>query len=209
MKLSLGNASYILAIVGFILQAAHGIPLAPSSTIVARDSSQAHGSSCNYWSEQTSNKNWTFKVQCAQIGRGLKVRGVISINTYPFRFTYTPWTDNNNLGTIVSTSFVETDGIPFDHVELGLYFSTSGNPDMGTCDSTLVEVEHAIKNGWYNSMTCTDISPYLKVRAVLDIPGAFDQYSAWIQTPQTVQTLEREAWFGKPSAYAEWEVREP
>ncbi|KAL6243045.1 hypothetical protein RBB50_010145 [Rhinocladiella similis] len=208
MRLFIRHASYILAIVGLVLQTAHGTPLPRTSTILARDSTQSHGSSCNYWTEETSVGNWVYKVQCDKIGRGLKIRGVVRINTYPIRFTYTAWTDNNNLGAVVSTSFSQVDHISLDNVELGVYFGTSGNPDMGSCDSNLVEVEHAIKNGWYNSMTCTDISPYVKVRAVLDIPGAFDQYSAWIETPQTVQTLEREAWFGRPSAYAEWEVRE-
>jgi hypothetical protein len=201
-----------MTMTALILQAAHTAPLVSDSTNVARDTSattlagslQDHGCSCTYWKDEDSSGKSILKIQCDKIGQGLKVAGYMIVGQYGIS---TAWTDNNSLGRIVSAPAISISS-SLEQLNFRFVFSASGMPDMGSCNSELVEVEHTIKNGWYNSMTCTDISPYLKVRAVLDIPGAFDQYSSWIETPQQVQTLERESWFGKPSAYAEWKARD-
>ncbi|KAK6373988.1 hypothetical protein LTS17_007958 [Exophiala oligosperma] len=162
-----------------------------SATLVARDILSDHGSSCTYWTDQEPNGYYRLKIKCDKVGRGLKVAA-----------------HYNNLNQVVQSASYNSDRRVED-LNFQWFFGTSGMPDMGNCNSQLVEVEQIIKNAWYNSMTCTDISPYLKVRAVLDLPGAaINQYSEWIQTPGTVNTLERESWFGKPSAYAQWTVRD-
>lgn len=193
-----------MAVVAAItLQAAYvqAAPLTSESlTLVARDSLSDHGSSCTYWREQEPNGYWRLYMKCDKIGRGLQVFAGVSYNSW--RFNTSP-VDYNSLGKVVQSVAYNAD-LPLEQLNFRFYFSPSGMPDMGSCSSDLIEVDQTIKNAWYNSMTCTDISPYLKVRAVLDLPGAFDQYSQWIQTPGTVKTLERESWFGQPRAYAEW-----
>lgn len=212
MKFSLRFATYI-TISTFILQIAYAAPFASNSTLVARkDFSarlEAHGSSCTYWKDQVAFGQWQYKIQCTKIGRGLKIAAVVAIDKQRI---LTGWTDNNSLGRIVKTVPITLPPTFDEDGYFGYVFDvadTTDSADRGNCICDLVEVEHFIKNGWYSSMTCTDISPYLKVRAVLDIPGAFDQYTDWIETPQTIQTLEREAWFGGASAYEEWRVRSP
>lgn len=207
MKLSTPFATFIMTVVAALsLQATHAraAPLSSASTtLVARDSLSDHGSSCTYWKDQDPSGYWRLKIQCSKIGRGLKVSAGVSYGEYLFS---TQWTDNNSLGQVVQSPPYNSDQ-PLENLRFQFFFSASGMPDMGTCNSELIEVEQTIKNAWYNSMTCTDISPYLKVRAVLDLPGAFDQFSEYIQAPGTVKTLERESWFGQPRAYAQWVPR--
>lgn len=207
MKLTFQSTTFIVTILTALsFHAAHAraAPLSlRSSTLAARDILSDHGSSCTAWKEEQPNGYWKLKMKCDKVGRGLKVCGSASYAQYGFS---TQYVDNNRLGVVVESPAYNSDE-SLEKLNFRYSFTASGNPDMGSCDSKLIEVEHTIKNGWYNSMTCTDISPYLKVRAVLDLPGAFNQYSEWINNPGTIQTLERESWFGRPEAYAEWKVR--
>lgn len=212
MKLSVQFASCLLTASTFLIQAAHAVPVAssPANLVPRDDPTQAapkryegHGSSCIYWREDDSD-GMTVKIQCDKIGQGLKAHGSITLGQYVF---HSAWIDNNSLGKVVGTTKVSSSS-SLEELRFRIDFDTSGMPDMGHCDSTLIEIEHAIKNGWINSMTCSEISPYVQARAVLDIPGAFNQYSEWISTPGEVSTREREAWFGAPSGYTEWRVKE-
>lgn len=207
MMFSSRFATFVMVLVAAVSLHATYVRAAPlaseSSTLIARDSLSDHGSSCTYWREQEPNGYWRIYMKCDKIGRGLKVSAGISYNSWGI---FTSSADYNSLGKVVQSPPYNAD-LPLEQLNFRFTFSASGMPDMGSCDSDLIEVDQTIKNAWYNSMTCTDISPYLKVRAVLDLPGAFDQYSQWIQTPGTVKTLERESWFGQPRAYAEWEAR--
>ncbi|KAK5059843.1 hypothetical protein LTR84_009726 [Exophiala bonariae] len=207
MRLFSSTAFVVTILTTFNLQTtyARATPLSLDlSTLAPRDTLSDHGSSCTAWKEEQPNGYFRLKMKCDKIGRGLKVCGSGSYANYGFS---TDYVDNNNLGVVVQSPAYNSDA-SLEKLNFRYAFSSSGNSDMGSCDSNLVEVEHTIKNGWYNSMTCTNISPYLKVRAVLDLPGAFNQYSEWINNPGTVQTLERESWFGRPSAYAEWKLRD-
>jgi len=208
MKLLFRPPTFVVTILmALSLQVAYALAMPLSlkpSMLAARDVLSEHGSSCTAWTEEQPNGYWKLKMKCDKVGRGLKVSGYVSYAQFNFG---TQYADNNNLGVVVESTAYNSDA-SLEKLNFRYAFSTSGNPDMGSCNSELIEIEHTIKNGWYNSMTCTDISPYLKVRAVLDLPGAFNQYSDWISTPRAIQTLERESWFGKPSAYAEWALRD-
>lgn len=197
MGLSIRYLSCILAILGFVLPLVHGDP-------VWTGSSGEYGSYCPFWVEVVSNGIYKLSMKCDQLGRGVKAHGHVSLEADDSKVWTTSYTDKNSLGTVYSVNFEVRD---LRLARMRVYMEASGNPDMGSCTSELVEVEQLIKNAWYSKVTCTDISEHLRVRAVLDIPGAFNQETRWTKVPGTIQTLERESWWGKPSAYAEWDVR--
>jgi hypothetical protein len=162
-----------------------------------------HGSSCYWWKVKSSDNKVALKINCDKIGKGLKIRASCIYGNTDW-FTQT--------GTTYSTSYRDPSLPPMisPDAPLGfkLEYQPSGNTaDMGTVYAQLVVEEHAIKNDWWTQLTLVDISPYLEVRGVLDLPGAINQYTSWISTPQQINTLSRQSWFGQPTARAEWQVR--
>lgn len=143
------------------------------------------------------------KINCDKVGKGLKIRASCIYGTTDW-FTQT--------GTTYSTSYRDPSLPPMISPDAPLNFKLeyqpSGNTaDMGTVYAQLVVEEHAIKNDWWTQLTLVDISPYLEVRGVLDLPGAINQYTSRISTPQQINTLSRQSWFGQPTARAEWRVK--
>lgn len=197
MELSIRYVSCILAVLGFALPLVHGAPVLTGGSILS-------GSFCEWWVEPVSGDTYKLSLQCNQLGRGVKAQGGVLIDWDSDKHWTTSWTDKNSLGTVHSVDF-KTRNLRL--AQISVYMGASGNADMGSCTAELVEVEQLIKNAWYSKVTCTDISEHLRVRAVLDIPGAFNQETRWTKVPGTMQTLERESWWGKPSAYAEWDIR--
>jgi len=202
MELSVRYATCILAVLGFVLPQVHAAP--PSSGIVGYGSSIDYGSHCQYWIEPVSSGTYKFSLECGQVGRGIKAQGSIRLVADEDTNWTTSWTDKNSLGSVQSVNFNVRD---LKQATFRVNMAPSGNADMGSCTTNLVEIDQLIKNAWVNILTCSDISPHLRVRAVLDIPGAINQRTKWLKAPGTVETLPRESWWGKPSAIAEWDIR--
>ncbi|KIW12273.1 hypothetical protein PV08_09549 [Exophiala spinifera] len=165
-----------------------------------------HGSICDYWTESEENDGYyRLKARCDYVGRGTKIAFSLTLNNHVFS---TEQIGIHDVNKVIQSPAFGSDKTA-QQLKFRTHLSISGGPDMGTCRCKLVDdtTQNTVWVRQYaNIMTCTDISPYLRVRAVVDFPnGALSFYSPWMTTPGTTETRHVKS-LAKPSVYAEWSL---
>ncbi|KIW20271.1 hypothetical protein PV08_00846 [Exophiala spinifera] len=181
------------------------MPVPPHSTAV--NTFTVYGSICDYWT--TPDQEWILyyrlHVYCDYVGQGTKIAASVTVNNHVFSTEQIGIKDVNKIYTSPPFKSNKT----ADQLNFQTHKSISGGPDMGTCQCQLTKTATRSAfgtpiNDWVNKMTCTKISPYLRVRSVMVREGGHPTYSGYITTPATVQTKKTLDWNDPPVAYPDW-----